>query len=155
MPASRWIVLPIFLLGLAVGAAAVIWAPGLLGPYLPPALAGKTQAVTGEVVRKQREADRLLFTLQSDQGAILVTMTEKVAEIDLLVAEGDTLTLALRGYEPFVTNPRIERVEKPRPASGTPPPAGSSAPAAPTPSASPDAPSGAPASPPAPGRPRT
>lgn len=38
-----------------------------------------------------------------------------MAEIELLVAEGDTLTLALRRDEPFVENPEIERVRKPKP----------------------------------------
>ncbi len=56
--------------------------------------------------------DRLLLTVQTSQGSFLVTFKKKVAEIDLLVQQGDTLTLALRRYEPFVDEPAIERVRR-------------------------------------------
>ncbi|MBI2369318.1 MAG: hypothetical protein HYV08_03620 [Deltaproteobacteria bacterium] len=61
---------------------------------------------------KQREEDRLLLTVLTPRGAILATFRQKVAEIDLLVDVGDTLTLGLPRYEPFLADPRIERVRK-------------------------------------------
>jgi hypothetical protein len=103
------------LLGLVLGVAGMLWGPRLVEGYLPGVVAGKTTPVTGEVVKKQREPDRLLFTLVPGQGAILVTVTRKISETNLLVDEGDTVTLGLRRYQPFAENPRIERVEKRKP----------------------------------------
>jgi len=42
---------------------------------------------------------------------LLATFTQKIEEIDLLVAEGYTTTIRLRAYSPFVENPVLERVE--------------------------------------------
>jgi hypothetical protein len=66
-------------------------------------------------MRKQREGERLLLAVQTAQGAILVTFKKKVAEIDLLVQQGDIVTLGLSRYEPFVDEPVIERVRKQEP----------------------------------------
>src|SRR5881628_2017313 len=69
-------------------------------------------AVEGEVAKKLREQDRLLVTLVTGRGAILITFRQKVAEVDLLVAEGDKLTLHVRRFEPFVEDPAIQSVKK-------------------------------------------
>jgi hypothetical protein len=108
------------LVGLALGAAVVVIAPRVAGPYLPAVLRGQVEVVEGDVARKQREANRLLITVVTARGAILVTFTKKVPEIDLLVAEGDALTLGLRRFEPFVEDPAIQSVRKKTPAEGPP-----------------------------------
>ena len=108
----RWLVFFAFLAGLALGVAGSIMAPGLAAPYLPTWIRGKTELFEGTVVRKHQEKDRLLLTVQSAQGAILATFRQRVPEIDLLVGEGDILTLALPGYQPFVDDPAIRRVRK-------------------------------------------
>jgi small basic protein len=120
------VVFLILLVGIALGVVGTIFAPDAAGPYLPEALrVKKAETIDGEVVRKLREGERLLLTVQTTQGAILVTFKKKVAEIDLLVQQGDTITLRLSRYEPFVDEPAIERVRKqeptPRPKASAPP----------------------------------
>jgi len=107
----RWWVVA-FVLGLAAGVAGTLLIPRLAGPYLPGVLRGTTELVEGEALRKERQEDRLLLTVVTEEGAILATFVQQAGEIDLLVDEGDTVILALRGYEPFVTDPRIEGVKK-------------------------------------------
>jgi hypothetical protein len=108
----------ILLVGIALGVVGTIFGPDLAGPFLPEAFrASKAQTIEGEVVRKLREGDRLLLTVHTSQGSVLATFKKKVAEIDLLVAQGDTVTLALSRYEPFVDEPAIERVRKQEPTS--------------------------------------
>ena len=103
----------IFLMGIAVGVGGMTVAPDMVGPYLPEAFKVKTtETVEGEVVQKVRESDRLLLTVQTSRGTVLATFKKKVAEIDLLVQQGDVLMLALSRYEPFVNDPAIERVRK-------------------------------------------
>ena len=103
----------IFLVGIAVGIGGTMVAPDMVGPYLPAALkVNKTVTVEGEVIRKVREGDHLLLTVQTTQGTVLATFRKKVAEIELLVQQGDTLTLTVSRYEPFVSDPAIERVRK-------------------------------------------
>ena len=76
----------ILILGILVGlAAAVLW-PRFVSPRLPAGLRSGLEAVDGAVVRKQRDGERLLLTVDPPQGAALATFTEKVAEIDLLGA---------------------------------------------------------------------
>jgi hypothetical protein len=111
--------------GIAVGVVGTIFAPDVAGPLLPEALRSKkAETIDGEVVRKLREGDRLLLTVHTSQGSVLATFKKKVAEIDLLVQQGDTITLALSRYEPFVDEPAIERVRKqeptPRPKASAP-----------------------------------
>jgi hypothetical protein len=112
---KAWVIVLILLIGVALGVSGTILAPKLAGPYLPESFQAKTEVVEGEVDRKSREQDRLLLTLQTSQGTVLATFKQKVAEIDLLVQKGDTVTLALRRYEPFVEDPAIERVRKLQP----------------------------------------
>lgn len=109
-----------FLIGLALGAVLVVIGPRVAGPYLPEALRDKVESVEGKVTRKQREPDRLLLTVVTPRGAILATFKQKVPEVDLLVAEGDTLILGLRRFGPFVEDPAIQSVRKKTPAEGAP-----------------------------------
>ncbi len=99
-------------LGIVLGVAGTILLPRFLGPLLPAGLRSGGESVEGTVVRRQRDEERLLLTINTPQGAALATFTEKVAEIDLLVEEGDAVTLGLGAYEPFIDNPPIRAVRK-------------------------------------------
>ena len=114
----------VFLIGMALGVAGTIFLPDLLAPYLPQSLRGSEETVAGMVTAKERQDDRLLLTVDSPSGAVLATFTKKVAEISLLVDEGDSVTLAVRLTEPFVNDPTIRQVQKARrqqaPAQSTP-----------------------------------
>lgn len=112
----RWLILLTLLVGLAVGVSGTVLAPRLAGPFLPQAIRGSVQSVEGKVVAKRREQERLLLTILTAQGALLATFKTRVAEIDLLVEQGDTVTLALRRYDPFIEDPTIQRVRKGEPA---------------------------------------
>lgn len=102
----------LFLLGLAVGVAGALLAPRYLGPYLPAAIRGDGERVEGEVLGKLRDGERLLLTVETPQGAVLATFRERVAEIDLLVEEGDSVALGLGRYRPFIEDPEVEGVRK-------------------------------------------
>ena len=87
-------------------------APDLLTPYTQQFIpASQFESVRGTVVKKERDLNRLLMTLSTPKGVLLATFTQKVEEIDLLVAEGYATTVRLRTYSPFVENPVVERVE--------------------------------------------
>jgi len=101
-----------FLVGLVLGITGTILGPSLLEPYLPSAIRGDLEGIEGAVMSKQRKGDRLLLTVQTSEGAILATFKKKLTEIDLLVAEGDMLTLARTGYRAFMEDPPIGRVRK-------------------------------------------
>ena len=104
----------VFLIGLALGVAGTILLPDLLAPYLPQSLRGSEETVAGLVTAKERQDDKLLLTVDSPSGAVLATFSRKVAEISLLVDEGDSVTLAVRLAEPFVDDPTIRQVQKAR-----------------------------------------
>jgi len=81
------------------------------------------------VTHKQRDQDRLLMTVTTQDGTILATFRKQVAEIDLLVEEQDSITLDVRQYEPFVNDPPVLKVNKqvpqvqiPHPVPDSPPP---------------------------------
>ena len=101
-----------FLVGLVVGILGTIFVPDLVRPYLPGALRGEGQEISGIVEAKSREPERLLLTIGGEAGAVLVTYTKQVPEIDLLVEPGDSVILAVREYAPFVENPSLRRVQK-------------------------------------------
>ena len=87
-------------------------APDLLTPYTQQFIpANQFESVRGTVIKKERDLNRLLMTLSTPKGVLLATFTQKVEEIDLLVAEGYATTVRLRTYSPFVENPVVERVE--------------------------------------------
>lgn len=101
-----------FFIGLVLGAVGAIFVPGLAGPYMPAALRGDEMTVSGVVQSKTAEPERLLLTVASDAGAMLVTFKKKVTEIDQLVSVGDSVQLAVDEYAPFVDKARISRVMK-------------------------------------------
>lgn len=108
-PSAR-LVLFFFALGLAVGITGTITLPGLLRPHLPAALDWEGKPFRGVVSTKQAEADRIILTVSTAEGTIFATFTDMVADIGLLIQEGDSITLELRKYAPFVGDPLIARV---------------------------------------------
>jgi len=107
--------------------------PALVAPYLPKSISGHSERIAGEVLRKQREGNRLLLKVATAQGPMLVTFTQKVAELDLLLEPGETVTLITTGYATFVDDPTLERVKRQGGAgvAPSPPPASSSSPQGP------------------------
>lgn len=101
-----------FCLGLALGLGGPLLASRYLSPYLPAFMQKVIHPIEGTVTHKQRDPDQILMTLSTSEGTILATFREKIMEIDLLIAEGDTVTVNLRQYEPFVNNPAVVRVVK-------------------------------------------
>ncbi|MFQ5529109.1 MAG: hypothetical protein ACE5FP_02045 [Gemmatimonadota bacterium] len=59
--------------GIVLGALGTVFLPRLAAPYLPDALRGEQREVAGIVEAKAAEVDRLLLTVGSDVGAMLVT----------------------------------------------------------------------------------
>ena len=101
-----------FILGFLSAVVVDLVAPELLEPYTRQFIpATQIESVTGKVVKKDRESNRLLMTLSTPKGVLLATFTQKIEELDLLIAEGYSTTIRLRTYSPFVENPMIERVE--------------------------------------------
>jgi small basic protein len=115
-----WTGVLVFVIGLALGAVLSVMGPRVAGPYLPEAIRGRVETVEGEVMRKLREPDRLLITLATPRGAILAIFKKQIPEVDLLVDQGDTVTLGLRRFEPFVEDPTIQSVRKKKPAESLP-----------------------------------
>lgn len=102
----------VFILGFIVGLLVALVVPPLLESWLPPGFLGGKGGTVGQVVAKRLQEDRLLLTIESEEGAVLATFKERVSEIDLLVDKGDRVTLAITSYEPFVEDPRILGVKK-------------------------------------------
>lgn len=90
------------LAGVILGVGVATIGPALIAPYLPKSMSGQRARIEGEVLGKQREANRLLLKVGTAQGPMLVTFTQKVAELDLLLEPGDTVTLLTLGYATFV-----------------------------------------------------
>lgn len=105
-----------FVVGLVAGIAGTIIVPGLVRPVLG---AREGEIFRGVVRDKQAETDRLILTVLTPQGTILATFTEQVAEIGLLIQEGDSLALEMQEYAPFVDDPMIGRVVATRPPRDT------------------------------------
>jgi hypothetical protein len=101
-----------FFIGVVLGVLGAIYLPGYVRPYLPESLIKKDTVVTGTVTAKQRKDHTLLLTVDTSRGAVLVTITKKVDEIDLLVGETNTIDFTLKEYSPFVEDPKITRVIK-------------------------------------------
>jgi hypothetical protein len=102
---------PGFLLGLLTGAVIAAIGPSWWQALLPDSLfpGGAMESV---VLAESREKDHLLLKLETPNGVLLATFTQKVEEVDLLVEPGDRITLRLGRYEPFLTDPRVEKVVK-------------------------------------------
>lgn len=129
-----WLILTCTLVtGFILGVGAATMGPALVTPYLPKSMSGQGARIEGEVLRKQREANRLLLKVGTAQGPMLVTFTKKLAELDLLLEPGDTVTLLMPGYATFVEDPTLDRVQRPRGAGvvPSPPPAASGNPQVP------------------------
>lgn len=105
----------LFLLGLGLGVAVTLAGPR----YLPELFRRTGEEFTGEVLAKQVEEKSLLLTVQTPAGAILATFKKRMPEIDLLIAEGDTVTLRMNRYEPFVKDPAFTGVRKASSARGS------------------------------------
>jgi hypothetical protein len=118
------------LTGVILGTGAATMGPALVAPYLPKSMSGQGARIEGEVLRKQREANRLLLKVGTAQGPMLVTFTQKVAELDLLLEPGDTVMLLTTGYATFVEDPILDHVKRPEGAGmvPSPPPAASGSP---------------------------
>ncbi len=100
------------LIGLALGIAATYFGRQFVDPFLPEAVSNRGEGISGPVVAKRMEGDRLLVTVAAKEGAILVTFRKKLSEIDLLVEQGDTVTLDIKNYRPFVEDPGLRAVRK-------------------------------------------
>jgi hypothetical protein len=65
-----WPILTFTLLtGFILGVGAATMGPALVAPYLPKSISGQSERIEGEVLRKQREANRLLLKVATAQGA--------------------------------------------------------------------------------------
>jgi hypothetical protein len=109
-----WLILVgTLLVGMVVGFGAANRGPALIARYFPKAGSGSGERIEGQVVRKQREGNRLLVKVTTAQGPMLVTFTQKVADLDVLLDPGDTVTVVIPGYATFVEDPVLERVKEP------------------------------------------
>jgi hypothetical protein len=109
-----WLILVCtFVVGAVVGGGLANRGPTLIASYLPKAVSGAGEHIEGQVVRKQRDGNRLLVKITTTQGPMLVTFTQKVADLDVLLDVGDTVTLVTPGYATFVDDPILERVKEP------------------------------------------
>jgi len=113
----------VFCLGLGLGLSGPLLATRYMEPYLPQFLKKPLHPLEGIVTHKQREQDRLLVTVTTQNGTILATFRKQMAEIDLLVEEQDSMTLDVKQYEPFVNDPPVLKVNKQVPQVHIPSPA--------------------------------
>ena len=107
-----------FLIGLVLGAVGVLLVEPFLSRSLPEAVRGKLETVSGRVTAKRMADNGLLLTVVTAEGATLATFTKRVNEIDLLVEPGDSISLSMPQYDPFLRDPEIGRVVKPEPRPG-------------------------------------
>ena len=105
-----------FLVGVVVGFVVANRGPALIAPYVSKSISGTGEHIEGQVVRKQREGNRLLVKINTAQGPMLVTFTQKVADLDVLLDPGDIVTLMIPAYATFVEDPVFERIKAPPPA---------------------------------------
>jgi hypothetical protein len=127
-----WLILTVTLLvGFVLGIGVATRGLALVAPYIPHSVSGGGERIEGQVVRKQREGNRLLVKVTTAQGPMLVAFTQKVGDLDVLLDPGDTVILITGGYATFVDDPGLERVKgpaaaraasPPTPAGGPPPP---------------------------------
>ncbi len=109
---SFFIFLISLIIGIIIGISVTIIEPDFIKPYFSVFSIGKLDSIEGKVIMKILEQDKLLLTVHTPQGATLATFNKKVSEIDLLVEKGDSVTLSLRKYKPFIKNPIIKSVKK-------------------------------------------
>ena len=126
---KAWVIpTTLFCVGLGLGLSGPILATQYMEPFMPGFLKKPLHPLEGMVTHKQRDQDRLLVTVTTQDGTILATFRKQVAEIDLLVDEQDSITLDVRQYEPFVNDPLVLKVNKqvhqvqiPNPVPASPP----------------------------------
>lgn len=99
-----------FVAGLLLGVAGTILLPRYAGPYLP--FGGGGELLTGPVLSEERDGERLLLTIEAAQGAFIASFSRRVSEIALLVEPGDTVTISVEDYDPFIEDPDFEGVRK-------------------------------------------
>ena len=109
---SLMVYISVFVLGVGLGLGAPFLAARYAQPYIPQFLQEAVHPLTGTVTHKERQQDRLLMTVTTRDGTILATFRKQVPEIDLLVEEQDSVTLDVKQYEPFVTDPPVIKVNK-------------------------------------------
>ena len=109
---SLMVYMAVFVLGVGLGLGAPFLAARYAQPYIPQFLQETVHPLTGTVTHKERQQDRLLMTVTTRDGTILATFRKQVPEIDLLVEEQDSVTLDVKQYEPFVTDPPVIKVNK-------------------------------------------
>jgi hypothetical protein len=121
-----WLILSVTLVtGFVLGIGAATKGPAVVAPYLPSKVGGAHERIEGQVVRKQRDGNRLLVKVATAQGPMLVAFTQKVGDLDVLLDSGDTITLVTAGYATFVDDPGLDRVKAPTTARvPSPPPSG-------------------------------
>jgi hypothetical protein len=110
MKTFRFII--VLLIGVMAGVAVLAFGGDYIKRYIPVPVRADGKDVEGKVMAKRMDNGKLLVTVQTSEGAVLVTFTHKVSEINLLVAQDDSITLNIRKYEPFISNPLIRRVMK-------------------------------------------
>lgn len=108
-----------FVAGLVLGVAGTILVPRYAGPYLP--FGGGGVILTGPVLSEERDGERLLLTIEADQGAFIASFSRRVSEIALLVEPGDSVTISVKDYDPFIEDPDFEGVRKAHRAPGAGP----------------------------------
>jgi len=111
-----------FFLGLGLGLSGPLVATQYFKPYMPNVFKKPLHPLEGIVTHKQRDQDRLLMTVTTQDGTILATFMKQVPEIDLLVEEQDSITLDVKQYEPFVNDPPVLKVNKQIPQTPIPRP---------------------------------
>jgi predicted nucleotidyltransferase len=85
------------MVGFVLGFGAATRGPAFVAPYLPKSVSGPGERLEGQVVRKQRDGNRLLVKIVTAQGPMLVSFTQKASDLDVLIdpAQGiSLLTLA-------------------------------------------------------------
>jgi hypothetical protein len=103
-----WLILIcIFLVGAVVGIGLANKGPALIAAYLPKAVSGPGEHIEGQVVRKQRDGNRLLVKISTAQGPMLVTFTQKVADLDVLLEDAYDVASRLTGLTYYCCHPGV------------------------------------------------
>jgi len=108
-----WVILSCTLIiGIVLGLGIAMKGPGLFSGSQPKAINGPGERIEGEVVRKQRDGNRLLVKITTLQGPALVTFAQKAADLEVPLDPGDTLILVSTGHATFIDDPVLERVQR-------------------------------------------